>query len=618
MRSDLTRNKHWLRDLLTACWNVLNFCRRVFLNIGFIFILVVMIIAVNSSQPAPNVIKNNSVLTLNLVGDVVEQKTYVDPYDELLSDMTGDRSRQPEVLLTDILDVVNTAAADENIKGLVLNLHSIKETGLNKLQEIANAITQFKASGKPVIAYGDYYSQSQYYIAAHADETYLHPMGAIGLDGFGRYRSYFKSALEKLKVNAHVFRVGTFKSAVEPFLRDDMSSAAKEANQQWLGDLWSIYKADVANARQFETSVFDEDVENFLAKLKDNNGSFAQYSLANNWVDDLKTHQQLDEHLNQTFGKKAHYVNFNQYLDAISQEFYQPSEDRVAIVVAKGTIYDGKRKPGEIGGQSTAALLKQARTDKSVKAVVIRVDSPGGSAFASELIRNEVDAIKAAGKPVVVSMSTMAASGGYWISSSADQIWAAPTTITGSIGIFGMFLTFEDSLKSLGLHTDGIATTEMNGLSPFRTLDPKMGDVIQLAIEHGYDQFISLVAKHRKMTKPQVDGIAQGRVWSGKKAKQLGLVDHLGFFDDAINAAAELAGLNEYDTKLIHTPLDPMEQFIQDLFKTYIKTDENEFDIRARSVQSLVNMVANEATKWSQMNDPAGVYIYCLECDSIN
>lgn len=616
MRSDLSQNKHWLRDLIIASWNVINFSRRVFLNIGFILILVALFMIFSASQSAPVVIKNNSILTLNLVGDIVEQKTFVDPYDELVSDFAGNRNQHPETLLIDVLDVIREAKGDPKIKALVLNLHSLKNTGLNKLQEIALAINEFKQTGKNVIAYGDYYSQSQYYLAAHADELYLHPMGAISLDGFGRYNMYYKAALEKLKINAHIFRVGTFKSAVEPFIRDDMSEAAKKANINWLGDLWTIYKQDVATARQIETSNFDESVDGFLEKLTQANGSFSTFALDNNWIDGLKSHQELDKYLNEKYGKDINYVNFNHYLASMTQQTDSQPRDEVAIVVAKGTIYDGKRKPGEIGGQSTAALLKQARLDKSVKAVVLRVDSPGGSAFASELIRNEVDAIKQAGKPIVVSMSSMAASGGYWISASADEIWAAPSTITGSIGIFGMFLTYEDSLRALGVTTDGVATTELNGLSAVRALDPQMGKVIQLAIEHGYDQFISLVAEERSIAKADVDKIAQGRVWSGKTAFEIGLVDKLGYFNDAIESAANMAKLSDYDIKVVETKLNPMELFMQELFKTYGPNLADNYDIRHQSIQSLFGDLTIEAEKWTEMNDPAGVYIYCLECDA--
>lgn len=617
MRNDVSRNKHWLRDLLAACWQVLNFCRRVVVNIGFIFLLVILVLIFSANQSTPVVIERNSILTLNLVGDVVEQKTFVDPYDEVISEMAGNRSQNPEIRLVDVLDVISEASTDPKIKALVLNLHSLRDTGLNKLQEIGHAITQFKQSGKTVVAYGDYYSQSQYYLAAHADETYLHPMGAIGLDGFGRYRMYYKSALEKLNINAHVFRVGTFKSAVEPFIRDDMSDAAKQANEQWLGDLWQMYKQDIAAVRDIEVADFDETIDGFLQKLRETKGSFADLAVTHKWVDGLKNHQEFDQYLKSKFGKEPKYVNFHQYLASLQEIPLDADEGVVGVVVAKGTIYDGKRKAGEIGGQSTSALLKQARLDKSVKAVVLRIDSPGGSAFASELIRNEVEALKSAGKPVVVSMSTLAASGGYWIASSANEIWAAESTITGSIGIFGMFLTFEDTLKSIGVHTDGVATTQFNGLSTVRPLDPKMAEVIQLAIEHGYDQFISLVANERNITKEEVDKIAQGRVWSGKTAKELGLVDQLGFYDDALDSAASLANLDNYRVKTIETPLDPMDQFIQELFKTYYPQDVTQFDLRRRSLLSITEQLTHEAQKWTEMNDPHGVYIYCLACDNV-
>ena len=620
MQQELQKNKYWIRDLFSACWQVLNFSRRVVLNLIFIFIAIVFVVAINAGKEQPIIIKEKTVLKLNLVGDVVEEKTFVNPYDEFFNDAVGNQQNIPEILLTDVLDVLRSAQKDEKIQALMLDLHSLRPVGLSKLQEIGNAIKEFKQnSGKPIFVYGDYYSQSQYYLASHADRVILHPMGAIGLDGFGRYRMYYKSALEKLKINSHVFRVGTYKSAVEPYLRDDMSDAAKAANQQWLNELWTMYKQDISQARNLNINNFDEKLEPFLTKFKKANGNFAEFAKQYSWVDDLMSHQEFDHFVKQEFGgeKNAKFVNFEQYLKYQKQSDSFSNNQKVAVVVAKGTIFDGKRKPGEIGGHSTAALLKQARQNNKVKAVVLRVDSPGGSAFASEIIRNEVEALKSAGKPVVVSMSSTAASGGYWISASADEIWAAPSTVTGSIGIFGMFMTFEDTMSDfLNITTDGVGTTEMSGLSPFRKLAPQMGNVIQLAIEHGYDQFISLVATEREMTKEAVDNVAQGRVWSGQTALELGLVDKLGFFDDAIKSAAERAGLQNYDVKVIKKSLSPMDQLLQDLFSTYAPSVESTSTMQSGFMQVFGKLI-KQTEHWLKFNDPKGVYIYCLECEGL-
>lgn len=621
MQSELRTNKNWFTDLLRACWGVINFTRNMILNIVFLLILAVILMAFAASQPKPIDIKTNSVLKLAIVGDVVEELTFVDPYDEVVNDALGRNNRAPETLLVDVLETLEYAETDDNIQSVLLDLQGLRSAGLSKLQEIGIAINRFKEnSGKPVIAYGDYFSQGQYYLASHADKIVLHPMGAIGLDGFGRYRMYYKSALEKLKINSHVFRVGTYKSAVEPYLRDSMSDAAKESNKMWMGQLWDMYKADVTTARQASNVEFVETFDGFLSKFKQVDGDFGQFALQNMWVDELMNHQQFDQFMADQYGinKKVRYVDNRTYLAYIGNQLSpETTNANVAIVVAKGTIYDGKRKPGEIGGHSTAELLKKARQDRNVKAVVLRVDSPGGSAFASEIIRNEIEQLKQAGKPVVVSMSSLAASGGYWISASADEIWAAPTTITGSIGIFGMFMTFEDTLSEyLGIHTDGVATTEMAGLSPYRKLDPQMGDVIQLAIEQGYDRFISLVADEREMSKVDVDKVAQGRVWSGQTAYEFGLVDKLGYFQDAINSAASMAELDDYQIKYMRESLSPMEMFMQELFESYGPTPEVS-SVKAGELTDVLQQILSKTSSWTKFNDPLGMYVYCLECGEL-
>lgn len=616
MEKSLPKNQHWLKDLLSACWGVLNFTRKAILNIIFLILAFVIIAGIAANSEAPVVVEDNSILKLNLVGSIVEQKTFVDPYSEVMRGAMGSNDTAPEVLLTDVLKVIEKAETDNKISALLLDTQGLHGSGLSKLHEVGAAIQGFKErSNKKVIVYGDYYSQTQYYLASHADQVILHPMGAIGLDGFGRFRMYYKSALEKLKVNAHIFRVGTFKSAVEPYIRDDMSEQAKLANKEWLGDLWSQYKSTVAVNRGFETSNFDETLNGFFDKFKDVKGNFADFALQNNWVDQLMTRQEFDAHLNNEFGTKPNIVTMDNYLANLSlHPELDVAPNKVGIVVAQGTIYNGKRQAGEIGGDSTAKLLKQARLDKDVKAVVLRVDSPGGSAFASEVIRNEIEALKAAGKPVIASMSSVAASGGYWISASTDEIWASESTITGSIGIFGMFMTIEDSLAHLGITTDGIATTEMAGISPTRKLTPEMSQIIQMAIENGYDQFINLVATERGMTAEAVDNIAQGRVWSGAKAKEIGLVDNLGSFSDAIAAAANKAELQKYDVKVITKPLSPIDQLMMDLFAAY--TPEPAYASN-QSIIKVLSQIGQELTKWTEFNDPAGAYIYCLECDAL-
>ena len=616
MEKNIRKNKHWLKDVLSACWNVVNFTRKAFLNILFLIVAFVIVAALLANTEAPTPVAKNSILKLKLVGNIVEQKAFVDPYSEILMGALGEKDSPPEMLLTDILLAIKEAENDANISALYLDLHSLFGAGLSKLQEIGLALTQFKQrSNKPVIVYGDYFSQSQYYLASFADEVILHPMGAVGMDGFGRYRMYYKSALEKLKVNAHIFRVGTFKSAVEPYIRDDMSQPAKEANNQWLGDLWQQYKSDIAQNRQFDFANFNENLDDYLSKFKQANGSFAEFAKQNGWVDKLMTRQQFDNYIEKDWlENKPKFVSISNYLSNIKiQDELELTPANIGIVVAQGTIYNGKRNPGEVGGDSTAKLLKQARLNSNIKAVVLRVDSPGGSAFASEVIRNEIEALKQAGKPVIASMSTLAASGGYWISASADEIWASPTTITGSIGIFGMFLTFEDSLSYLGLNTDGVGTTEMSGLSATRKLNPQMAQIIQTSVENGYEQFLGLVANERDMSKQEVDSIAQGRVWSGYKAKELGLVDELGSFEQAIAAAATRANLTTYKTRVITKPISPMDQLMMDMFTTVMPVSNNQLPTD-HGIVKILTEVGKELSLWTEFNDPAATYVYCEEC----
>ena len=402
-----------------------------------------------------------------------------------------------------------------------------------------------------------------------------------------------------------------------------MSDAAKEANQLWLNDLWQQYKTDVATQRNFSVSNFDENVDVLVTKLKAANGNIAEYALANKWVDALKTREQVTQDLINMVGSDGESgyksITFNDYSKAITSSINMENfdSDKIAVIVAKGTILDGNQKPGKIGGESTAALLRKARENNQVKAVVLRVDSPGGSAYASEVIRQEVELLKAAGKPVIASMGTYAASGGYWISASADKIYASPTTITGSIGIFGFFMTFENTLSKLGIHTDGVGTTDIAGFGITRALTPGMANIVQLNIERGYRDFIELVATNRNMSTEQVDAIAQGRVWSGSKALELGLVDALGNLDSAIEAAAELANLTDYETLLVEKQKSSRALFLQSLFgqASVLLGQTSDRDYDESALTEIISKLSLELKQLAQLNDPQGIYSFCLACE---
>ncbi|GGD73988.1 signal peptide peptidase SppA [Lacimicrobium alkaliphilum] len=617
----MATGKSFTKALFSGIWSVLNFSRKLFFNIIFIAIAAIILVAI-LSEDGKVTVPDEAVLVLNLKGDLVIEETAVDPFEKFMQEAFDQKEENPEVLLRDVIFAIDNAKQDNRIKTLVLDLQGLRNAGLDKLQQLGTALDDFKTSGKTLYAIGDYYSQNQYYLASRADHVYMNPMGGMLLDGYGRYRMYFKSMLEKIKATTHVFRVGTFKSAVEPFIRDDMSDAAREANQAWLGSLWQQYKQDVGAARNMDTDNFDEKLEQFITKFDAAEGDFAQYALENNWIDALRTREEIRTEFANIAGSNEssrgyNHITYKQYLQVIKMPFVPSSSetDKVGIVVAKGTILNGNQKAGTIGGDSTARLLRKARMDDSVKSVVLYVDSPGGSAFASEVIRQEVEQLKAAGKPVVVSMSTYAASGGYWISAGADQIWAAPSTITGSIGIFGMFMTYENTLDYLGVNVDGVGTTEFAGFSPARALDPKIADIIQRNIEHGYDQFISLVARERDMQKAEVDNIAQGRVWIGTTAHELGLVDELGYLEDAVAAAAELAGVDEYDSKYIQRDLSAKEKFWQEFFGGASVVLGGALQSQQDSqLLSLVKQLVSEFDAMARLNDPQGAYAYCLPC----
>lgn len=619
-----------LAKIFKGIWTGINFSRRLVLNLLFLILVILFIVAITSEEDKVKV-ADGTVLRLNLNGPIVEEKTYVDPVEAAINDATMGKEAPSEILLDDIIEVINQAAKDDRISVMLLDLQKMPSAHINKLKQITKAIDEFKDAGKQVIASGYYYTQAQYYIAAHANEVSMHPYGGVSIEGYGMFPLYFKDALEKLKVTQHIFRVGTYKSAVEPFIRNDMSDAAKEANQVWLTALWNEYKSDVAASRPFDESNFDEDMDVYLAKMQAVDGNSGDYALNNQWVDSLKTSQQIRQQLidlvgTEETGKTFKQVSFREYLSLVKPpiEFDNPITEKVAVVVAKGTIVDGERKAGEIGGDSTAALLRKARLDDKVKAVVLRIDSGGGSMFASEVIRAEVLALKAAGKPVIASMSSVAASGGYWIASAANEIWAAPSTITGSIGVFGTFMTFENTMAELGIYSDGVATTDLAGFSIARPLDEKMADIIQLSVENAYKRFLNVVAEARNMTPEQVDKIAQGRVWIATQAKELGLVDKLGDKQDAIEAAAELAKLKHYDVKTIKQSLTPQEQMLQDIFGTaavqafLAKSQSSESVLATQAnLQSLVKQLSSEIDNLKDYNDPQGVYARCLVCNVI-
>lgn len=603
--------------LFKGLWKLLSFVRIALVNLVFLASIGAIYFLYTSAETPVPTVPTKSALILNLSGPIVEQSSYVNPMDSVTGSLFGQDLPRENVLF-EIVDTIRHAKDDSKVSGIVLALSDMPETNLTKLRYIAKALNEFKASGKPIYAVGDMYNQSQYYLASYADKIYLAPDGAVMLKGYSAYSMYYKTLLENLDVNTHVFRVGTYKSAIEPFVRDNMSEAAKESASNWLGQLWGSYIDDVASNRQLAPDALTPDMDKFLALLKQNNGDLAALSLNVGLVDSLATRQQVRQALVEVFGSNGedsyNHIDYYQYLTTMTPDFNHANDD-IAVVVASGAIMDGSQPRGTVGGDTVAALLRQARTDDKVKAVVLRVDSPGGSAFASEVIRNEVDALKEAGKPVVVSMSSLAASGGYWISMSADSIVAQPTTLTGSIGIFSVITTFEKGLNKLGIYTDGIGTSPFSDVGITTGLSAGASEAFQMGIEHGYSRFIGLVSQSRDIPLQQVDDIAQGRVWTGHDALKLGLIDKIGDFDDAVALAAQLADVEQYNLYWVEEPLSPAQQFIQDFInQVQVKFG---FDVNTylpAALQPIATQVLQDADMLQSFNDPKGHYAFCLNC----
>lgn len=601
-----------------AVWTGVDGVRKVLHLLLLLFIFSIVIGALTATAPK---LPQQAALVIRPVGDLVEQ-LQGDPYDRAVAELLGET--RPETLMQDLVDGLQYARDDDRIKAVVLELDGLGNAGLAKLRRLGAAIESFKESGKPVIAMAGSYGQSSYYLAAHADQAYMHPEGVLFLQGFGVFQNYFHDAIEKLRIDWNVFKVGTHKSAVEPFTRNSMSDEDRESMSRLTGQFWTLWREDVERARGLEEGTIDELVSDLLEHMATQGGSLAELAVTFGLVDELLTRQELRALVAEYAGPDPDGVEGYQaaelrpYLAQVRLMRGEASGDEnVGVIVAAGEIMSGTQPPGTIGGESTAQLLRRAREDDSVAAVVLRVDSPGGSAFASEMILNEVEALQAAGKPVVASMSSVAASGGYWISMAADEIFASPATITGSIGIFGMFPTFQRSLETLGISTDGVGTTKWAGQLRFdRAMSEDAKALFQAVIEEGYRDFVSRVARYRDMSESDVDRIAQGQVWTGATAVENGLVDVLGDLDEAIAAAASLAGLepDTYGRKYFEKELTPTEQLALQFLGSVRRAgvDAGSLFRHRSSLEELASRLADTIAPLARFNDPNGIYAHCF------
>lgn len=605
-------NTESLTRFFQFLWSSLKVVQTLVLG-GLSLLLIAAVIFVISEQQKPSV-PDGGALVLNLSGTLVEQKTAVDP---ALLLRGGDVPQ--EVLVKDVIDVLALARDDKKIGSLVLALDKLGGGLLPKVERIAVAIADFRSSGKKVVAVGNEYSHSAILLAAQADEVLLNPEGGALPEGFGMWRTYYKSLLENYDVSVNLFKVGKYKSAAEPFFRDSMSAEDQEARLALLNNWWGAYTSAIESARDLPEGSLDAVLQDFPKHIRQANGDVAQASVDMGLVDRLITDDELRDYLvelageSEEEGKEGEYrrISYQAYLAATRKPEKQ-KDNRVAVITAVGTIVDGSAKAGTIGSESLTKLIRKARKNEHVKAIVLRVDSGGGSKTASEIIRRELESVQQAGIPVISSMGSVAASGGYWISATADEIWAQPTTITGSIGIFGLIPTFEKTLARYGIYGDGVGTTPMaGGVSLARGITPVYGDVIQTVIEAGYQQFLSTVGRGRNMSTEEVDEVAQGRVWSGDKALELGLVDHLGGLEQAIEAAARLAELDDYSTWYLQPELTTQEKLLQQLLV------EAGMDLTASSIDPVSQLLGNirrELNFLEQLNDPRGAYVICAVC----
>ncbi|EFG1228176.1 signal peptide peptidase SppA [Escherichia albertii] len=602
-------------------WRLLNFVREMVLNLFFIFLVLVGVgIWMQVSNSDTKETAGRGALLLDISGVIVDKPDSSQRFSRLSRQLLGASSdRRQENSLFDIVNTIRQAKDDRNITGIVMDLKNFAGGDQPSMQYIGKALKEFRDSGKPVYAIGENYSQGQYYLASFANKIWLSPQGVVDLHGFATNGLYYKSLLDKLKVSTHVFRVGTYKSAVEPFIRDDMSPAAREADSRWIGELWQNYLNTVAANRQIPAQQVFPGAQGLLDGLTKTGGDTAKYALDNKLVDALASSAEIEKALTKEFGWSKADKNYR----AISYYDYAlktPADtgDSIGVVFANGAIMDGEETQGNVGGDTTAAQIRDARLDPKVKAIVLRVNSPGGSVTASEVIRSELAAARAAGKPVVVSMGGMAASGGYWISTPANYIVANPSTLTGSIGIFGVITTVENSLNLIGVHTDGVSTSPLADVSITKALPPEAQQMMQLSIENGYKRFITLVADARKSTPEQIDKIAQGHVWTGQDAKANGLVDSLGDFDDAVAKAAELAKLKQWhleyyvdEPTFFDKVMDNMSGSVRAMLPETFQA------MLPAPLASVASTVKSESDKLAAFNDPQNRYAFCLTCANV-
>lgn len=600
-------------SVIKSIWKIINLIREIFLNLVFLIIILLIFsgIALIKEVNKQDVIPQSGSLIMDLEGVVVDNSLYSDEIYEIQDKIYGKKvNLSRENSLFDLVQKISQATSDPNIKSLVLKLDNFVGADMSSLQYIGKYLTKFKAANKPIYAIGSNFNQSQYYLASYANKIYLTPLGAVNVFGLSANNLYYKTLLENLKVNTHVFRVGTYKSAIEPFIRDNMSEEARSNTSRWLNLMWNNYLGDISQERKKAPSQLVPLAENMLSELKAANGNMAQYALSNGLIDAIATNQEFELEIN--------IKNRVSIYDYQLKEKVMPAskEPKIAVVFVNGTITNGENSSNVAGSQDIVEQLRKIRKNlnkNNIQAVILRVNSPGGSVDASEAIRNELEALRSYQIPVVVSMGGMAASGGYWISTASDYIVASPNTITGSIGIFGIVPTFENSLSHIGVYNDGVSTSPLANRSLTQNLSSEMNQFIQMNIDNGYHTFISLVAKARNMTTEQVDNIAQGQVWLGSEGSKNGLVDKLGDFDDAIEMAATLANISDYQIDWQKQEGNWLNAFYSDMIAMMPKSTA---EVLFEQIPE-IKQIKQQVSFWDKFQDGQNRYIYCLNCADI-
>ena len=600
-------------SVIKSIWKVINLFREIFLNLVFLVIILLIFsgIALIKESQKQDMIPQYGTLVMDLEGVVVDNSLYSDEMYQLQNKIYGKRvNLSRENSLFDLVQKISQATSDPNINNMVLKLDNFVGADMSTLQYIGKYLDKFKAANKPIYAIGSNFNQSQYYLASYANKIYLTPLGAVNVFGLSANNLYYKTLLDNLKINTHVFRVGTYKSAIEPFIRDNMSDEARSNASRWLNLMWNNYLNDISAERKKAATQLVPPADKMLSELKSVNGNMAQYALANGLIDAITS--EFDFELDV---KIKH--NFSIYNYQLKNEVEESNkEPKIAVVFVNGTITDGANNSNIAGSQDIVNQLRDIRKNlnkNNIQAVVLRVNSPGGSVDASEAIRSELETLHRYQIPIVVSMGGMAASGGYWISTASDYIVASPNTITGSIGIFGIIPTFENSLSHIGVYNDGVSTSPLANSSLTQSLSAEMEQFIQMNIDSGYSTFISLVAKNRKMTMEQVDQIAQGQVWLGSEASKNGLVDKLGDFDDAIDMAAELANISDYQIDWQKPEGSWFNALYSDMIAMMPKSTAEVFFEQIPEVKHIKQQIS----VWDKFKDAQNRYIYCLNCADI-